>query len=779
MLDPKVNPAGTLSQLPGDNPLIQNILRPQDAVSTLASPTLVDTGSEPFTPLAPAVKSSIPLAPQETQIPQRLPVSGGASLGQIIATKGQILPHVQAIGDSINRTIRSNPEVAAKPGGIMRAVVGGALDALKGVGQSIGDVAAVGTVPAGAGALTGFARTMAARNQRLSQEKLLKTEEDKNRALMAESAVRRMHEQRLVSKLDMEAKQASVDSGLRQIQLYRSLPNPVPVLGDHLDSDEINQYLKEGKLDPTKETAIPDGLKTVGEDENGNPIVRTTYTLMGIPKEVTLNESLPGYKDVLDELNKYNPPAPGQKWKEGQTFSGEQFNLMMQHAADVRAATKARNQELIDSKMADEKMVLDLEAVNFRGVEDWVNALSHNNGDVMAARNAMLANPQMRAKYPNLDNDLRKYYGQDDKGNYFFDKLLEKYQEKLGKNDTDLTDLQKKLDGAHGAEAAAIASGIQSRIDDPNTPKEIVPKLQQMLKQATAQSAASLAFQEKSAEVTRQAERTEMQKDIEPAAQSIANGDLTDLKDITTAFKGNQRLLLYNRVKELNPKFNISALKRQIKIMDDYTTGSEGKQLQSFGTFLRHAGEAADVIGNLQLTDVKLANKPLVWWKKNISSDPRFTSYMTALEPVRKEFEGFLLGGRALYAEDRKAAETILSDDSTPSQVGAALKQMGRTVQARYGEMNQRFKNQMGKNISQLVGPLSEDALEGAKKIGLPVQDNDLLSMSSASPDAQAKSSLPAPPPGRIYIKTPSGTIMTIPQNQKDAAVANGATVIQ
>src|SRR5581483_2889735 len=113
----------------------------------------------------------------------------------------------------------------------------------------------------------------------------------KNRALMAESAVRRMHEQRLVSKLDMEAKQASVDSGLRQIQLYRSLPNPVPVLGDHLDSDEINQYLKEGKLDPTKETAIPDGLKTVGEDENGNPIVRTTYTLMGIPKEVTLNES--------------------------------------------------------------------------------------------------------------------------------------------------------------------------------------------------------------------------------------------------------------------------------------------------------------------------------------------------------------------------------------------------------------------------------------------------------------------------------------------------------
>jgi hypothetical protein len=104
---------------------------------------------------------------------------------------------------------------------------------------------------------------------------------------------------------------------------------------------------------------------------------------------------------------------------------------------------------------------------------------------------------------------------------------------------------------------------------------------------------------------------------------------------------------------------------------------------------------------------------------------------------------------------------------------------MGRTVQARYGEMNQRFKNQMGKNISQLVGPLSEDALEGAKKIGLPVQDNDLLSMSSASPDAQAKSSLPAPPPGRIYIKTPSGTIMTIPQNQKDAAVANGATVIQ
>jgi hypothetical protein len=118
----------------------------------------------------------------------------------------------------------------------------------------------------------------------------------------------------------------------------------------------------------------------------------------------------------------------------------------------------------------------------------------------------------------------------------------------------------------------------------------------------------------------------------------------------------------------------------------------------------------------MKATNSPLVNKPINYLKKNVSGDPNFQAFMVSLEPVRKEFEGFLLGGRALYAEDRKAAETILNDASSPSQVKAALKQMGHTAKARFDEMNYRYKRTMGKDIQD---PFSPEAIQSASRIGV------------------------------------------------------------
>jgi hypothetical protein len=202
---------------------------------------------------------------------------------------------------------------------------------------------------------------------------------------------------------------------------------------------------------------------------------------------------------------------------------------------------------------------------------------------------------------------------------------------------------------------------------------------------------------------------------IEAAAQSIASGDLTRLKDISS-MRGQDRLLIYNRVKQLNPSFNTSEVDRKIKMLDDFTNGKDGQNLQSFGTFLEHAGEASDVVNQYRASSSPLINKPLNWFKKNASGDPNYIQFVTSLEPVRKEFEGFLLGGKALYGDDRRAAETILSDDSSPAQIQAALKQMGHTVKARYNEANYRYKRVMGTDLQDAVSP---EALQGAAKIGV------------------------------------------------------------
>lgn len=228
------------------------------------------------------------------------------------------------------------------------------------------------------------------------------------------------------------------------------------------------------------------------------------------------------------------------------------------------------------------------------------------------------------------------------------------------------------------------------------------------------------------------------EKAIEAAAQSLAGGDLTSLKNIAS-MRGEDRLLIYNRAKELNPKFSPNTTDRMIKMVDEYSTGKIGDQLQSFGTFLEHAGAAKDAADGIYNSSVPFFNKPLNWWKEHGSGDPNYQRFVTALEPVRKEFEGFLLGGRALYGDDRKNAEIILNENSSPAQINAALKQMGHTVQARYNELDHRFQNTVHKTIGEVVGPISNEAKEGANKIGVKIGVEEPAGAASAGPPREAK----------------------------------------
>lgn len=204
------------------------------------------------------------------------------------------------------------------------------------------------------------------------------------------------------------------------------------------------------------------------------------------------------------------------------------------------------------------------------------------------------------------------------------------------------------------------------------------------------------------------------QQSIEIAAQSLANGDLTRLKDIAS-LRGDQRLLIFNRAKQLNPNFSTGEIDRKIKMEDAFTNGKDAQNIQSFGTFLEHAGEASQIVNKYRATNLPLINTPINKLRQKFG-DAAYTQYAAALEPVRKEAENFLLNGHAQMAEDKKAANSILSDDATPAQQQAALKQLGHTVKARYTEANFRYKRTMGHDLQ---GAISPEALAGAKQIGV------------------------------------------------------------
>jgi hypothetical protein len=255
--------------------------------------------------------------------------------------------------------------------------------------------------------------------------------------------------------------------------------------------------------------------------------------------------------------------------------------------------------------------------------------------------------------------------------------------------------------------------------------KPTVGEIATMKKDASsAESAALAGDREKMAQQTAnaQANKKTMEENlIETTAQSIASMDIKDLsplKDISS-MRSDLRTQIYNRAKEINKNFNTAEVKRRADAVNNYTNGTDGKNLQSFGTFLQHAGEANELVQGIRNSVTpKFLNMGLNEAERQ-GWGTTATQITAALEPVKKEFEGFLLGGRALLGEDRKAADVILNDASTPAQIQAALKTMGHTVVARYDEAENRFKDITGSSLEGADIRISDEALNSAYKIGV------------------------------------------------------------
>jgi hypothetical protein len=205
---------------------------------------------------------------------------------------------------------------------------------------------------------------------------------------------------------------------------------------------------------------------------------------------------------------------------------------------------------------------------------------------------------------------------------------------------------------------------------------------------------------------------------IQRAGEALGRGELTRLKDIAS-LRGDQRLQIYDIAKQTaaaaGRTFSVSEVDRQIRNEDYYANGKGADSLRSFNTFLEHAGAASDAVNQIRLSAVPVINKPLNWWREHLSGSPELQQLVGSLEPVRKEFEGYLLGGHALHTDDRKAAETILSDNSSPAQIQQALKTMGHTAVARAREENYRYKKLAKHDLQDAFSP---EAIEGARKIG-------------------------------------------------------------
>jgi len=251
---------------------------------------------------------------------------------------------------------------------------------------------------------------------------------------------------------------------------------------------------------------------------------------------------------------------------------------------------------------------------------------------------------------------------------------------------------------------------------------------------------------------------------IRRAGEALGRGELTRLKDIAS-LRGDQRLMIYDIAKQQNPNFNLSEVDRKIKNEDYYANGKGADALRSFNTFLEHGGAASDAVNQIRLSGVPAINKPLNWWRSHMAGDPALQQLIGSIEPVRKEFESYLIGGHALSVDDRKAADVILNENSSPAQIQSALKTMGHTAAARAREENYRYKKVSGHDLEDAFSP---EAIDAAKKIGTDLgfgASSRPAAPAGAAP-ATAPAAAPAPvrlPPGSVSVTDPAGGIHYFP----------------
>lgn len=298
------------------------------------------------------------------------------------------------------------------------------------------------------------------------------------------------------------------------------------------------------------------------------------------------------------------------------------------------------------------------------------------------------------------------------------------------------------VDSAAKAQAALTAArlALQANPKDPN--------LQQAFKNAQAQyndqATSEVNLNRKKESDKLEAQRAIEDRDLEAAARNIVNDNLAQIKDFAS-FKGDQKVRVYNLITAAakaagkDPKdYSPSALAAKSKLLNDFDDGKAADNIMSFNTFLGHANDAMTATAAMRNTGSPLINKPVNWLRKNAANDTNFTSLQASLIPVRKEYMSFLNNNRAEHEEDLKVMNTILSDDSSPAQIEAAMKKLGTSADIRLTQLGRKYSNTMKTPYPNLISPEGQEAL---MRMGL---NSELTTLSVAQPGAAPGVAAPA-----------------------------------
>lgn len=174
------------------------------------------------------------------------------------------------------------------------------------------------------------------------------------------------------------------------------------------------------------------------------------------------------------------------------------------------------------------------------------------------------------------------------------------------------------------------------------------------------------------------------------------------------------RSTFYDVVLQKDPTFDIGQLDRQLTLMNDAVNGKIALNKQSFGTFFRHGARAKKRNEELSRTGSPILNMTLNQARRKFTGSEELTRLETVLSAFGTEYQKFLLNGGALYQDDREEKNRLMNADQLVSNLLAGIQEAAHVAADRFGEMNFRYKEEVGQDLD-----LSASALAAAQSIGI------------------------------------------------------------
>lgn len=204
---------------------------------------------------------------------------------------------------------------------------------------------------------------------------------------------------------------------------------------------------------------------------------------------------------------------------------------------------------------------------------------------------------------------------------------------------------------------------------------------------------------------------------IEAAATNIlANPrDLTSIKTITS-LRGDQRLKLFNRIKEKNPDFNIGNVDRQIKFLDSYEDpkGRAAINRGAMNNILQHAADLSTINQEYGRTNLRIVNTPIGVLSRQGGTE--WNRFATPLSVLKDELSLYFAGGYAPTVDQQKTWDKIANDTATPAQIEQFAKDIIHVGLRRADTHNEQFKTMMGYDDPNLLTP---EAVQAGQQLGL------------------------------------------------------------